>query len=346
MDNSFYDDTNALAEVEGVPEDLVDVTNQPTPNEIKKGMSSSTSKRLEKILERQIDAVEKRYKEDTETLIQALSLLRNNKIEKPINTKVANNIKDIKVTNIHNNFAKLYLKDFKSTTETFIKDILKRVYFEEGPLNITSKPNTPDILNIPKHDLEIINLAKLANKIGVYPTSKDIQIFVKYLEKKYNTIRHNNKDIDLSNVYSNIIKNPELFSGVMVKNDERYKINEEFYHTLKEYQININMNKPIKIETIEETFKSYLNNNKKLFIKIDTQYEKYINILNNEDENNYLIHDDIIYMNKNKFDEVTKQARKGKTSEFKPEILDAFRSAGISPYTYKDFKSKIEKSYK
>ena len=342
MEDTFFDEISALAEVEGVPEDLEDLTNQPTPYENKKGMSSSCSKKLEKYLM----AILKKNKELNELTEQAIAIVSNNKVEKVIKAKVANNTKDIKVVNIHDKFAEIYLKDFKSTTETFIKDILKRVYFEEGPLDISSKPNTSVILNIPKHDLEIIKLAKLNNKLGVYPTNKDVQIFVKYLEKKYTILKHNNKDIDLDNVYNNIIKDPELFSGVMVKNEERYKINEDFYRTLKEYQININMNKAIKIETIEETFRAYLTDTKKLFIKIDTQYEKYINILNNGDQNNYLIHEDIIYMNKNKFDEIIKQSRKGKTSEFKPEILDAFRSAGISPYTLKDFKSKIEKSYK
>jgi hypothetical protein len=336
--NKFFDDINSLSEV-AISDDLVE--NQDIKKSNKLGISE-----LNKLKKLAFNA-KKKLNESIELIDELNNILSGHNVEKNGAVKTTNNQKKIKIVNIYEPFAKEYLKNCETTDEQFIKGLLKQLYFKNNILiESSSEMDVDKILNISEYDSNIIKIAREQNKIGLLPTTKDIPIFSKFLELKHSSILYKDKNIDLNNAYS-IKNNPELFTIEMIKNEERYKINREFYDILKEYGINITLNKAVKSRTIEEAFKKYLTFHKKLFIKINNEYEKYIKIINESNTDNYLTYNGIIYMNRNKFDEILKNVKdENNSTDFNKDISNKFELEGLTKYNIQTFKNKIESSYK
>jgi hypothetical protein len=353
MEDLFQEYNNSVIKVEAATgeeitsiEELRKYKSKDSLNLLKQSIECSTAKK-NKIF-KYINQMEKHFNESLLLIQELKELLTDKPIEKPVVPKTTAIQKRINVINIHEPFFKEHLIKSGSNMvdEPHIKSTLKQFYFEKNKLKAsTQELNVESNLNIPSHDVDIINKARSQDKDGLYPTTKDIPTIIKFLEKRYETIIHEDRIIDLNNPYS-IMKDITLFTPVFEKNEEKYKITSEFCNTLSSYGINISNNKLLKSKAIDDIFKNYLTINKKLFIKIDIQYEKYIDIINNGDEKNYLISDNIIYMNKLKFDEVLKQSKNETGSEFKPSIVNEFRNQGLMCYNVQTFKSKIENSYK
>ena len=345
MDNNFFDDINNLTI--DISNDLKDLSVSDI-SDAKKNNKISTSD-INKI-KKSILTTQKKLSEGLNQLTDLVNFINSiQNVEKVHVPKTVTNQKRIKVDYIHKSFAEKHLNNCELTDETFIKSVLKQIYFDKsGHLIVSTKNlNVTDILNISEYDIDIINLARTYNKIGLIPSIKDIPTLVKSLETRHETVLHGGQAINLNNI--NVIRsNPDLFSTIPIFNKEdKYIINGSFCETLREYGINISLNKSMKSKAIDDVFKKYLTNYKKLYLKIDIQFKKYIEIINNSNGDNYLIHNNVIYMNSNKFDEVIKSAKNPNNSlEFNDQIIAEFIKESIAKYTIPAFKHKIDSSYK
>lgn len=340
--NNFFVDVNQLTDfqtIEAVDEDTIKIIEPKTNIGLK-------NKWLKRIL-----LLEKRINELTEIVKEFKNEFEDPPVQKEQVPKTTIVQRKIDLSNIYSKFVDEHLSMLKNidifpkqVEEQFIKSTLKQNYFVNSILNMESLGGAIEkVLNIPDYDLKILKEAFALKKFNVLPTTKDIPTFVKFLELKPQTITYNNKELNLSSPHT-IITDPELFETEKIKQETKYKINPDFQKELKNYGINISLNKFTKDKTIKDSFNKYLNNTKKIFIKISIEYEKYINIINEGNEDNYIIINNIIYMNKNKFDEVLKNAKID--NNFKPSIREEMENKGCNVITLQEFKNKIENSYK